>query len=152
MKRLWTVAELAEHWTLLPDELALLGNKTGATRLGFALLLKACQLEGRFPAGKHDLSGAVVAHLARQVNVPALAFLEYDGPGTGTRRVMAHLLTSSPAYRTHLNKLPTSDPPGFGVRIAPGARRRGAYSRGGIQSARARNTAPCRCCHPPAVP
>ena len=41
MKRQWTRDELAEHWTLPPDELKLLANKTGATRLGFALLLKA---------------------------------------------------------------------------------------------------------------
>ncbi len=32
--------ELVEHFTLLPDEAALLRNKSGATRLGFALLLK----------------------------------------------------------------------------------------------------------------
>ncbi len=81
MKRLWTATELAESWTLLPDELALLGNKTGATRLGFALLLKAFQLDGRFPVGKHELPAGVVAHLARQVAVPALAFLEYDWQG-----------------------------------------------------------------------
>ena len=37
MKRLWTAEELAEHWTLDPDELALLANKTGHTRLGFAV-------------------------------------------------------------------------------------------------------------------
>ncbi|HET9014993.1 MAG TPA: DUF4158 domain-containing protein [Thermomicrobiaceae bacterium] len=78
MKRLWTAAELAEHWTLLPDELALLGNKTGATRLGFALLLKVFQFDGHFPSGRHDLPAAVIAHLAHQVGVPALAFLEYD--------------------------------------------------------------------------
>ncbi len=30
MKRLWTQEELVEHWILTPDELALLGNKTGA--------------------------------------------------------------------------------------------------------------------------
>ena len=50
MKRQWTHDELAEHWTLLPDELKLLANKTGATRLGFGLLLKAFALQGRFPA------------------------------------------------------------------------------------------------------
>ena len=81
MKRVWPAVELAEHWTLLPDELALVGNKTGGTRLGFAVLLKAFQYAGTFPAGKHDVPGAVVAHLARQVNVPALAFLDYDWQG-----------------------------------------------------------------------
>lgn len=27
-----------EHWTLMPDEPLLLANKSGATRLGFAVL------------------------------------------------------------------------------------------------------------------
>jgi hypothetical protein len=30
MKRQWTQDELAEHWTLLSDELKLLANKAGA--------------------------------------------------------------------------------------------------------------------------
>jgi hypothetical protein len=43
MKRDWSADELAEHWTLLPSEQALLSNKSGATRLGFAVLLKFFQ-------------------------------------------------------------------------------------------------------------
>ena len=39
MKREWTDSRFAE-WTLLPSEAALLANKTGPTRLGFAVLLK----------------------------------------------------------------------------------------------------------------
>ena len=35
MKRTWDIEELIEHFTLVPPELELLGNKTGATRLGF---------------------------------------------------------------------------------------------------------------------
>jgi Domain of unknown function (DUF4158) len=49
MKRTWTSEELLEHFTLLPDELTAIGNKSGATRLGFAVLLKCLQYEGRFP-------------------------------------------------------------------------------------------------------
>lgn len=55
MKRRWVPEELAEHWILLSDELTLVGNKTGATRLGFAILLKAFQLEGLFPHHKSDI-------------------------------------------------------------------------------------------------
>ena len=40
MKHEWTDDELIEHWTLLPNEMEWLANKTGATRLGFAALLK----------------------------------------------------------------------------------------------------------------
>jgi len=40
MKRQWENEELVEHWTLDVEDRALLDNKTGATRLGFAVLLK----------------------------------------------------------------------------------------------------------------
>ncbi len=49
MKHDWNADELLEHWTLLPGEKRLLANKSGATRLGFAALLKFFQHEGRFP-------------------------------------------------------------------------------------------------------
>jgi hypothetical protein len=39
MKREWHPDELMEHWTMLPQEHKLLGNKSGPTRLGFAVLL-----------------------------------------------------------------------------------------------------------------
>ncbi len=42
MKDEWTDLEFAD-WTLLPSEAALLANKTGPTRLGFAVLLKFFQ-------------------------------------------------------------------------------------------------------------
>jgi len=50
MKRQWDQDELAEQWTLAPEELARLANKAGPTRLGFALLLKVFVRDGRFPA------------------------------------------------------------------------------------------------------
>jgi hypothetical protein len=40
--------ELVDHFTLVGEDLALLRNKTGPTRLGFALLLK---FYGRYGAG-----------------------------------------------------------------------------------------------------
>ena len=49
MQREWQPEELIECWTLLDDDRRLVANKTGATRLGFALLLKFFELEGRFP-------------------------------------------------------------------------------------------------------
>jgi hypothetical protein len=41
VKQDWHPEELALHWTLSESELELLGTKTGATRLSFAILLKA---------------------------------------------------------------------------------------------------------------
>ena len=81
MKRHWEPNDLIEHWTLLPAELELLANKTGATRLGFALLLKYFQLEGRFPHSKHDIPKAALPHIARQVGVPVDQYLAYDWSG-----------------------------------------------------------------------
>src|SRR5207248_11336380 len=81
MKRQWTRDELADHWTLAPEELELLANKTGATRLGFAVLLKAFVFEGRFPRQKHDVPGVVIVHLAKQVNVAAELYPSYEWSG-----------------------------------------------------------------------
>ena len=81
MKRQWTRDELADHWTLAPKELELLANKTGATRLGFAVLLKAFRVEGRFPRQKHDVPGVVIVHVANQVNVAADLYPSYEWSG-----------------------------------------------------------------------
>ena len=69
MKRDWTADELIEHWTLLPGEKRLLANKSGATRLGFAVLLKFFQHEGRFPPQGQDVPGTVVEYIARQLDI-----------------------------------------------------------------------------------
>ncbi len=73
MKRHWTEAELGEHWALAPDELALLANKTGTTRLAFAVALKCFQLEGRFPESAQEFPRGVV--------VPAGGRLSRCSPG-----------------------------------------------------------------------
>ncbi len=81
MKRNWTTEELVEHWTLLPKELELMGNKTGPTRLGFAVLLKFFQLEARFPQAKNEIPRLVVSYVAKQVSVEADEYLRYDWRG-----------------------------------------------------------------------
>jgi len=81
VKRQWTLDELIDEWTLLPEEETLLGNKSGATRLGFAVLFKYFQHDGRFPQQKWDIPGAAVAHLAKQLRLPAELFLHYDWHG-----------------------------------------------------------------------
>lgn len=81
MKRQWETEELIEHWTLNVEELALLGNKTEATRLGFAVMLKFFQKEARFPVYKNEVPGVVITYLATQAWVPAEAYLQYDWQG-----------------------------------------------------------------------
>src|ERR687886_1872956 len=81
MKRLWEADELVAEWTLGSDDLVLLANKAGPTRLGFAALLAFFRHEGRFPSSKHEVPAAVVVHLAKQVGVPAEAYVAYDWRG-----------------------------------------------------------------------
>jgi hypothetical protein len=81
MKRQWENEELIEHWMLTAWDLAQLGNKSGATRLGFAVLLKFFQREARFPTYKNDIPGVVIAFVATQVSVAPEAYLQYDWQG-----------------------------------------------------------------------
>jgi hypothetical protein len=75
------VDELVEHWTVLDEERGLIAGKRGATRLGFAILLKFYTRHGRFPRGRSELAGEVVEHVAKQVQVPAseLGLYEWSG-------------------------------------------------------------------------
>ena len=57
MKQDWYPDELTQHWTLSAEERELLDSKTSATRLSFALLLKAFQFDGRFPDRREDIAG-----------------------------------------------------------------------------------------------
>jgi TnpA family transposase len=81
MKHIWETEELVEHWTLVPTELKLLANKTGPTRLGFALLLKFFQHEARFPRAAHEIPDVVINYVAKQVGVPAERYLQYEWRG-----------------------------------------------------------------------
>lgn len=87
MKRTWTAEELLEHFSLLPDELAAVGNKSGATRLGFAVLLKCFQYEGRFLRSRQEAAPEVVRYLSTQVGVDATLFAQYEWSG---RTIEAH--------------------------------------------------------------
>ncbi len=75
------VDELVEHWTVLEDEQQLVAGKRGATRLGFALLLKFYTRSGRFPRGRSELPQEAVEFVADQMKVAAgeLGFYEWSG-------------------------------------------------------------------------
>lgn len=79
MKRIWTPDELADQWTLTPRECVLVGwQKADHTALGFAVLLKYVQIDGRFPRTRYEVPPAAIAHLAHQIDLPATAFIAYD--------------------------------------------------------------------------
>src|SRR5258708_22810410 len=76
MKQDWHPDELAQHWTLSAEERELLDSKTSATRLSFAVLLKAFRFDGRFPERREYIPGRIVTYLASQTGVPPEAYSE----------------------------------------------------------------------------
>jgi len=81
MERIWDPEQLISCWTLDEADWQLLANKTGPTRLGFALLLKFFDLEGRFPANAGELPQAAVDYVAGLVKVPAAELGRYGWLG-----------------------------------------------------------------------
>jgi len=81
MKREWHPDELVEHWTILPGDRQLIGNKHGPTRLGFAVLLKFFQHKGRFPRQPYEIPLCIVEYIAQQVNVELETWQQYDWNG-----------------------------------------------------------------------
>lgn len=75
-------------WTLVGEDWDLVGNKTGATRLGFALLLKFFDLEARFPSDPAEFPPAAVSYVAEQVKVEPglLATYPWDGRSAAYHR------------------------------------------------------------------
>jgi TnpA family transposase len=69
--------DLIDTWTLVDSDWRLVANKHGATRLGFALLLKFFESEARFPRDLGELPAAAVAYVAEQVKVQAALLSEY---------------------------------------------------------------------------
>jgi TnpA family transposase len=91
MKRDWSADDLAEHWTLLPSERELLANKTGATRLGFAVLLKFFQVEARFPRQLQEIPVAAIECIAQQAGVSAAELVQYDLDSRAAKYHRAHI-------------------------------------------------------------
>ena len=81
MERQRTSEELEEAWTIGPDEIVLLSGRRGPTRLGFAVLLRFFAREGRFLELGEKVNAEAVAHVARQVGVPAEEYDGYDARG-----------------------------------------------------------------------
>ncbi|MDP9313348.1 MAG: Tn3 family transposase [Chloroflexota bacterium] len=70
--------ELAQFWTLSDDERSLLANKSGATRLSFALLLKLFQRDGQFPERREIIATNAIAFIAQQVGVAIDVYDDVD--------------------------------------------------------------------------
>lgn len=81
MQREWEPDDLVVAWTLVEDDWALVANKTGHSRLGFALLLKFFEAEARFPRHVGELPPAAVDYVAVQVKVGADQLAKYTWSG-----------------------------------------------------------------------
>ena len=81
MQTEWDPDELISVWTLVREDWDLIANKSGATRLGFAVLLKFYQIEGRFPAYPEEVPAAAVRYLGSLVKVDPVLFAKYSRTG-----------------------------------------------------------------------
>jgi hypothetical protein len=80
MRQEWELDDLVTSWTLLRGDLELLDGKHDASQLGFALMLKFFEIEGRFPRHAGEIPPAALDYVARQLAV---------APGARTRLVVA---------------------------------------------------------------
>lgn len=91
MKHKWTLDELIDSWTLLPNELEFVNRtKTDHTRLGLTVLLKYFQIEGRFPHRQRDVPQVAIEFVARQLEIAPAAYASYDWRG---RSIKLHRAT-----------------------------------------------------------
>lgn len=83
MKKQWAPQELTDHWALSPEEMqhVVAVSRTDYTRLGYALLLKYFQLQGRFPQRKQDIPALITEHLARQLKIKRSVLRAYAWSG-----------------------------------------------------------------------
>jgi hypothetical protein len=77
----WEPDELIGAWTLVEGDWELIANKTGVTRLGLALLLKFCEMEGRLPAYPEEVPKVAVDYMASLVKVDPALFAKYSWRG-----------------------------------------------------------------------
>ena len=69
MKQRWTEEELEIFWTLHPEELKLLQNKSGKTRFSFAFMLKYFQIFYCFPNNQEIIPQSIIFHVAKQIGI-----------------------------------------------------------------------------------
>ncbi|MEM8860876.1 MAG: Tn3 family transposase [Chloroflexota bacterium] len=82
MKHSWTIDELIDNWTLLPNEVELVAKSNkDHNRLGYALLLKYFKIEGAFPYRASDVPKAAIEFVARQLKLKPDCLNQYQFNG-----------------------------------------------------------------------
>ena len=97
MRAEWEPDELIDAWTLTGSDWDLIANKTGVTRLGFTVMLKFYEIEGRFPAYREEVPQAAVTYLGSLVKVEPALFARYSWRG---RTIEYHRAQIRRAYGT----------------------------------------------------
>ena len=91
MKRRWTEEELDKHWAIEAFEQPMVLAKHGTLRLGFALILKFFQIEGRFPASVEEIPRSAIAYLANQLGGGVQEAESYPWAGRSMERHRAEI-------------------------------------------------------------
>ena len=95
MRREWEPEELIACGTLAEGDAGLIRNKSGPTRLGFCLLLKFFELDGRFSRYVGELPEPAVSYMAQQLGANAADLSFYDWSG---RNIKYHRAQIREAY------------------------------------------------------
>ena len=93
MKQQWTSQELIDHWALTQNEIVLAQSisKIDHNQLGYALMLKYFQREGKFPQRKQDIPSQIIIHIAQQLCVKESAYASYNWAGRTQKRQRLHI-------------------------------------------------------------
>jgi Domain of unknown function (DUF4158) len=93
MKQQWASQELIDHWTLTEEEIALACNISPLdyNQLGYALIFKCFQRDGKFPQRKQDIPAVVTEQIAQQLHMPDTALNFYNWRGRTQRRHRSHI-------------------------------------------------------------
>jgi hypothetical protein len=86
MKRFLAPEDLQTDWLLLSTERDLLVNKSMKTHVGFSVLLKFFQLEGRFPSSAKVIPLAAADFVAKQLDATIENWLTYPWDGVTIKR------------------------------------------------------------------
>ncbi|MBT2445369.1 Tn3 family transposase [Streptomyces sp. ISL-36] len=86
MRQEWSPEDVVACWTLVDGDWDLVANKSGTTRLGFCLMLKFFEIEGRFPEFIEEFPQPAIDYVAGLVKVPAAELAKYDLAGAKRHR------------------------------------------------------------------
>lgn len=86
MRQEWSPEDVVACWTLVDGDWGLVANKSGPTRLGFCLMLKFFEIEGRFPEFIEEFPQPAVEYVAGLVRVSVAELAKYDLAGAKRHR------------------------------------------------------------------